>query len=521
MKTLRSYICGNWHEARSGLAPLVDPSTEETIAQAGSEGIDFGAVLDYARAKGGPALRALTFPQRAALLKEMSKVLREHRDELLEISARNTGTTKPDGSFDVDGASGTLAYYASLGWRLGERTFLPEGDGVQLGKTEGFYARHVLVPRPGVAVHINAFNFPAWGFAEKAACALLAGMPVITKPATATAMVTERALELIVEAGVLPEGALQLVVGSTGDLLDRLGADDVLAFTGSADTALGLRSRRNLLAASTRVNVEADSLNAAVLAPDVADGSATFALFLKDVVREMTQKTGQKCTAVRRILVPSERMDAVQEALTAKLSKVVVGNPKQEEVRMGPVATAQQLKDTLSGIAELQKAARIVHGTGERTDGAGAPAGKGFFVQPTLLRADDARQAGPVHRREVFAPVATLLPYDGSAADAAAIVALGGGTLVTSAYTDDAAWAGDFVARGGGGTGRIYIGSEASAGDAPGSGAALPQALHGGPGRAGGGEELGGLVGVKLYLQRVAVQGSKTLVDGIAGGEPQ
>jgi oxepin-CoA hydrolase/3-oxo-5,6-dehydrosuberyl-CoA semialdehyde dehydrogenase len=346
-------------------------------------------------------------------------------------------------------------------------------------------------------------------------------MPVITKPATATSMVTERAIELIVEAGFLPEGALQLIVGSTGDLLDRLGADDVLAFTGSADTALGLRSRSNLLAASTRVNVEADSLNAAVLAPDVADGSATFGLFVKDVVREMTQKAGQKCTAVRRILVPSDRMDAVQEALVGKLSEVVVGNPKEQGVRMGPVATAQQLKDTLSGIAELKQAARIVHGTGERMDGAGAPAGKGFFVQPTLLRGDDARQAGPVHQREVFAPVATLLPYDGSAADAAAIVALGGGTLVTSAYTDDAAWAGDFVARGGGGTGRIYIGSEASAADAPGSGAALPQTLHGGPGRAGGGEELGGLVGVKLYLQRVAVQGSKALVDGVAGGEPQ
>jgi oxepin-CoA hydrolase/3-oxo-5,6-dehydrosuberyl-CoA semialdehyde dehydrogenase len=517
MKTLRSYIRGDWHEAKSGLVPLVDPSTEETIAQAGSAGIDFGAVLDYAREKGGPALRAMTFGQRAALLKEMSKVLRDHRDELLDLSARNTGTTKPDGSFDVDGASGTLAYYASVGWRLGDRTFLAEGEGVQLAKTEGFYGRHILVPRPGVAVHINAFNFPAWGFAEKAACALLAGMPVITKPATATALVTERCIELIVEAGFLPEGALQLIVGSTGDLLDRLGPDDVLAFTGSADTALTLRSRGNLLAANTRVNVEADSLNAAVLAPDVQDGSATFGLFLKDVVREMTQKAGQKCTAVRRILVPSDRLGAVQDALVEKLSKVVVGNPADPSVRMGPVATAQQLRDTLQGIGELGKAARIVHGTGERTDGVGAPAGKGFFVQPTLLRSDDARSAGPVHSREVFAPVATLLPYDGTAGDAAEIVALGGGTLVTSAYTDDTTWAGDFVARGGGGTGRIYIGSEGSAGDAPGSGAALPQTLHGGPGRAGGGEELGGLVGVKLYLQRVAVQGSKALVDGLVG----
>jgi 3,4-dehydroadipyl-CoA semialdehyde dehydrogenase len=519
MKTLRSYICGNWHEAKSGLVPLVDPSTEETIAQAGSAGIDFGAVLDYARETGGPALRAMTFGQRALLLKEMSKVLRDNRDELLDLSSRNTGTTKADGSFDVDGGSGTLAYYFALGKGLGDRTFLTEGEGVQLAKTEGFYGRHILIPRHGVAVHINAFNFPVWGFAEKAACALLAGTPVITKPATATSMVTERAIELIVEAGFLPAGALQLIVGSTGDLLDRLGAQDVLAFTGSADTARGLRSRANLLAANTRVNIEADSLNAAVLGPDVEDGSATFGLFLKDVVREMTQKTGQKCTAVRRILLPAGRVDAVQEALIAKLSEVVVGNPADPAVRMGPLATAQQLEDTVGGIAELTKAARIVHGTGKRADGVGAPAGKGFFVQPTLLRGDDARDAGPVHQREVFASVATILPYDGSAGEAAEIVALGGGTLVTSAYTDDTAWAGDFVARGGGDTGRIYIGSEGSAEVAPGSGAALPQTLHGGPGRAGGGEELGGLVGVKLYLQRVAVQGSKSLVDGLVGSD--
>lgn len=517
MKTLRSYIRGDWHEAKTGLVPLVNPSTEETIAQAGSAGIDFAAVLDYARETGGPALRAMTFAQRAALLKDMSKVLRDHRDELLEISALNTGTTKPDGSFDVDGGSGTLAYYFALGKGLGDRTFLAEGDGVQLAKTEGFYGRHILVPRHGVAVHINAFNFPVWGFAEKAACALLAGTPVITKPATSTSMVTERAIELIVEAGILPEGALQLVVGSTGNLLDLLGAQDVLAFTGSADTARGLRSRANLLAANTRVNVEADSLNAAVLAPDVQDGSATFGLFLKDVTREMTQKSGQKCTAVRRILIPRDRLDAVEGALIGKLSEVVVGNPEDPSVRMGPLATAQQLEDTVRGIGELTTAARIVHGTGQRTDGAGAPAGKGFFVQPTLLRSDDARQAGPVNEREVFAPVATLLPYDGSSRDAAEIVALGGGTLVTSAYTDDAGWAGDFVARGGGDTGRIYIGSEPSAEVAPGSGAALPQTLHGGPGRAGGGEELGGLVGVKLYLQRVAVQGAKSLVDGLVG----
>jgi len=519
MKILRSYICGRWHEASSGFVPLVDPSTEEVLAQASSEGVDFAAVLDHARERGGPALRSLTFAQRGALLKEMSKVLRDHRDELLDLSRRNNGTTKPDGSFDVDGASGTLAYYAALSKSLGDRHSLVEGEGVQLAKTEGFWAQHILVPRRGVALHINAFNFPAWGFAEKAACALLAGMPVITKPATATALTTERSIELIVEAGILPEGALQLIIGSTGDLLDRLGPQDVMAFTGSADTARRLRNRPNLMAANTRVNVEADSLNAAVLGPDVdpGEGSATFGLFLKDVVREITQKAGQKCTAVRRILAPADRIGAVQDALISRLGAVVTGNPADAAVTMGPVATEQQLRDAEEGVAELARTARLVHGTGKRIDGMGTPAGKGFFFGPTLLRADDARHAGAVHEREVFGPVATLLAYDASAAAASEIAALGGGMLVTSVYSDDAGWVGDFLENGGGAAGRVYVGSESSAADAPGSGAALPQALHGGPGRAGGGEELGGLVGVKLYLQRVAVQGSRTLVNDVTG----
>lgn len=517
MKTLKSHVCGRWHEAASGFATLVNPSTEEEIARASSQGIDFGEVLAYAREKGGPALRAMTFTQRAGLLKEMSRVLRDHRDELLDLSRQNNGTTAPDGSFDVDGATGALAFYSSVGRRLGDRTFLVEGEGVQLAKTEAFWGQHILVPRHGVAVHINAFNFPAWGFAEKAACALLAGMPVITKPATATALTTERCIELIVEANILPEGALQLIIGNTGDLLDRLGPQDVLAFTGSADTAKMLRSKDNLLASCTRVNVEADSLNAAVLGPDVAAGSPTFDLFVKEVAREMTQKAGQKCTAVRRILVPQERMDEVQGALISRLEKVVTGDPADPSVRMGPLATANQLEDALRGLAELQQGARIVHGGARRIDGVGAPEGKGFFLAPTLLRSEDARGAGPVHGREVFGPVATLLPYDASASAAAEVMAMGGGTLVTSVYSDDAGWIGDFLARGASATGRVYVGSQSTAGETPGSGAALPQTLHGGPGRAGGGEELGGIVGIRLYMQRLAIQGSKSLVDELAG----
>jgi 3,4-dehydroadipyl-CoA semialdehyde dehydrogenase len=516
MKTLRSYAVGRWHEAESGFVPLLDPSTEAEIARVSSAGVDFGAVLDFARDRGGPALRGLTFGERGELLKAMSKALREHRDELLELSRINTGTTLADGSFDVDGASGTLAYYAGLARGLGDGAALADGDGVQLARTEAFWGRHVLVPRPGAAVLINAFNFPVWGFAEKAACALLAGMPVITKPATATAMVAERAVEIVVEAGILPAGALQLVCGATGDLLDRLGSQDVLAFTGSADTARDLCDRDNFRAANTRVNVEADSLNAAVLAPDAAGGAA-FDLFLKDVAREMTQKSGQKCTAVRRVLVPAAHADAVAEALAARLAGVVTGNPAEGSVTMGPLSTARQLADAESGVAELLDGARLVHGSGRREDGAGAAAGKGYFFPPALLRADDPRAAAAVHRREVFGPVATLLPYDGSAVEAAEIVALGGGTLVTSVYSDDGDWIGDYLRHGASSTGRIYLGSESSSTAAPGSGVALPQTLHGGPGRAGGGEELGGLAGLRLYMQRVALQGSREMVEALAG----
>lgn len=518
MKTLRSYVCGDWYEARTGFVPLVDPSTEEPIGRASTAGVDFGAVVDHARREGGPALREMTFAQRGALLKEMSRLLRDHRDELLDVSRLNTGTTRRDGAFDIDGATGTLAYYAVLGRRLGERRAIAEGEGAQLAKTEAFWGHHVRVPRQGVAVHVNAFNFPAWGFAEKAACALLAGMPVVTKPATATAMVAERCVELVVEAGILPPGALQLLCGSTGDLLDRLGPQDVLAFTGSADTGLLLRRRENLLAASTRVNIEADSLNAAVVGPDVGTTGATREILLRDVVREITQKSGQKCTAVRRILVPTTALDGVQEDLVGLLEEVVTGNPADPSVTMGPLATRQQLDDTVDGVDELlREAVRAVHGSGTRGEGVGSPPGKGYFFPPTLLRADDARGAEAVHRRECFAPVATLIPYDGTAADAAEIVALAGGTLVTSVYSDDDAWLQGFLARVGATTGRLYVGSEESAGAAFGSGVALPQSLHGGPGRAGGGEELGGMVGVGLYLQRLALQGSRGVVEGLAG----
>ena len=522
MRKLESYAAGHWQVGEGEGALLVNPSTEEPLAAATTTGLDFGGILEWARLEGGPALREMSFEERAGMLKALSHAIRERREDLLELSRDNNGTTQPDGAFDIDGASASLGYYASLGRRLGTAGWLAEGDGEQLGRTDGFWGQHVLLPRRGVAVHIGAFNFPAWGMAEKAACALLAGMPVITKPATATALVAEACARIMLEADVLPRGAFQFVCGSTGDLLDRLGPQDVLAFTGSAETARTLRNVTGLTNANSRFNVEADSLNAAVVAPDVEAGSATFDLAIRDVAREMTQKAGQKCTAVRRILVPPDLMDDVAEALSTRLGRVAVGNPADESVRMGPLATAAQLESAVAGAAALAAEADLVLGSGERQDGIGSPPGRGFFLAPTLLRVERARDASTVHEREVFGPVATMLAYDGSARDAGEIVAMGGGTLVTSVYGDDAGWLAKLVAECGATTGRVYVGSSGSAEAAYGSGVAMPQSLHGGPGRAGDGQELGGLIGVKLYMQRVALQGDRGLVDAVAGaGSPE
>lgn len=521
-ETLKSYVAGRWHEASGGFRTLYDPSTEEEIARVSSEGIDFAEVLAHARDVGGPALRAMTFGERSKILHGMSKALRAHRDELLELSRRNAGTTEGDGSFDLDGATGSLHYYAGLGRGLGDARVLPDDEIQQLGRDEHFVSRHVWVPRQGVCVAINAFNFPAWGFAEKAACALLAGVPVIAKPATATAWIAVRCAEILVkelvETDVLPDGAFQMVAGGTGDLLDHLGPQDVLAFTGSADTATKITDRDNLRRHNTRINVEADSLNAAVLGPDASEG-ATFDRFVKDVAHEMMQKAGQKCTAVRRIAVPRLLQEKVKDALVARLDrKAVVGNPADESVTVGPLATASQLADAERGVRELvADGAHIVRGEGRRVDGVGSPEGKGYFFDVTLLEADDAESVPLVHSREVFGPVATIVPYDGSAEGAATLVAMAGGTLVTSVYTDDDAWLGDFLAGAGAHTGRIYVGSEESKGY--GSGAALPASLHGGPGRAGGGEELGGPIGLERYMQRLAVQGDKALVGELASGD--
>jgi 3,4-dehydroadipyl-CoA semialdehyde dehydrogenase len=517
MRDLASYVCGRWIAGQGAAATLVNPATEEPIATASTAGLDLGAALAFARDRGGPALRAMTFRQRGELLRAMSKAIHARRDELLALAITNGGNTRSDAKFDVDGATGTLAAYADLSQELGDGYVLLDGDAIQLGRSPRLFGQHVYVPREGVAVHVNAFNFPAWGLGEKAACALLAGMPIVAKPATATSLVTHRIVEILVEDKVLPEGALSLLCGSAGDLLDRLEGQDVLAFTGSSTTAELLRSGKAVTRASTHVNVEADSLNAAVLGPDAADGSDLVNLFVGDVVRDMTQKTGQKCTAIRRVYVPAAMVESVVERLRERLVAIKVGDPSREDVGMGPVATAQQLKDVREGIGRLEAGAKRICGGPDLVDGIGVTPGKGYFVAPTLLHASDPRETDAVHTHEVFGPVATVVPYDGAAATVSKLVSWGGGGLVSSVYSDDKDFMRDLVTRVAPYHGRVTIGTTKTASQAIPPGTALPQLLHGGPGRAGGGEELGGRRGMALYMQRVALQGDRAIVESIAG----
>ena len=505
MQALESYLGGRWALGAGAAHTLLNPATEAPLATASSEGLDLAAALDFARSKGGPALRALSFAERGALLKGMADALQDARDELLALNVANGGNTRSDAKFDVDGAIGTLLAYAELGGALGAGKFLVDGEGLQLGRSPRFHGQHVAVPRHGVAVHINAFNFPAWGLAEKAAAALLAGMPVLSKPATATAMAAHRAMQVIAEARVLPEGALSLLVGGARELPSLLRAQDVLAFTGSGATGEQIRALPNVIRHSVRVNVEADSLNAAVLGPDVAHRSDMYELFLKDVLRDITQKAGQKCTAIRRVLVPREMLAALKEDLVEMLGATKVGDPADEETRMGPLATEAQLNDVVAGMEKLSSEGKRIAGKPTRLSE------KGFFVSPSLFEIEGGEA---VHNHEVFGPVASLLPYKDNPAE---IVARGNGGLVCSVYSEDSAFVSEVVTGIAPWHGRIFLGHpkiELS----PGPGTVLPQLVHGGPGRAGGGEELGGRRALAFYLQRVALEGSRPVIQGLTKG---
>ncbi|KAA9154696.1 phenylacetic acid degradation bifunctional protein PaaZ [Amycolatopsis acidicola] len=514
MTLLRSYVSGDWFTAPDEGAPLHDAVTGEEVARISSTGVDMDAALDYGRRVGGPALGELTFHQRAALLKALASHLREHRDELYALSAR-TGSTLGDSKFDVDGGIGVLFAFASKGKReLPNDTVYVEGDVEPLGRGGTFVAQHIASPLHGVAVQINAFNFPVWGPLEKFAPAFLAGVPSLVKPASQTAYLTEKLVELIIDSGLLPEGSLQLVCGSAGDLLDHVTAQDLVSFTGSASTARKLRAHPAIVRNAVRFNAEADSLNCSILGPDAKPGTPEFDLYVKQLVTEMTVKAGQKCTAIRRAFVPAELLDDVAEAVSARLAKVVVGNPNSEGVRMGALASLEQREEVRRSLKALQAAGSIVFGDPERVEVTDADAERGAFISPILLKGDPER-AEP-HEVEAFGPVSTLLQYT-SAEQVIGYAARGEGSLAGSVVTGDAEFAREIVLGVAPWHGRLLVLDTDDAKESTGHGSPMPQLVHGGPGRAGGGEEMGGIRGVLHHMQRTAVQASPRVLSAVTG----
>lgn len=512
---LTSYLKNVWVDGAGEGTALHDPVTGEELARASAEGLDLAAALDWARTTGGPALRAMTYGERAAMLRAIADVLAANREKYGEIALRNSGNTAVDAAMDIDGGIGTLKYYASIGKGLGDAKVLMEPGSDQLGKDEAFRAAHLWTPLPGVVVAINAFNFPSWGLWEKAAVALLSGVPIVAKPATTTAWLSHEMVRDVIAAEVVPKGALSLVCGGGRGLMDALGPWDMVSFTGSHDTAQQLRSHPNVQAHNLRFGVEADSLNLCCIGPDAAPDTPEFALAAKEVVRELSVKAGQKCTAIRRILVPRAFYGEAVEALKAALDKVVVGDPRREGVRMGPLVNKAQQAAAWEGMEKLAVEARVVTGGPDRSY---APEGvdptKGCFVPPTLFACDSPADATAVHAVEVFGPVATVMPYD-DAVQAADLARRGGGSLVASVFTGDDDFATSFVPAIANAHGRVMVINEPVGKASTGHGNVMPQCVHGGPGRAGGGEELGGLRGMRFYHQRTAVQASGDRLEAL------
>lgn len=512
---IQSYIAGQWLGQTSAQS-LHSALNGQAISSTHAESIDFEQALHFARTQGVRNLMALDFQQRAQRLKALAKYLLDHKETLYAISAW-TGATRADSWIDIEGGAGTLYAYAGVGANeLPSGNVMHEGPVLALGKKGGFAGTHILVPRGGVAVHINAFNFPVWGLLEKFAPSFLAGMPCIGKPATATSYLTEAAVRLMVNSGILPEGSLQLVIGSTGDLLDRLDGSDVLTFTGSAETAAKLRVHPNLVRNSIPFNAEADSLNCCVLGPDVTPDDPEFELFIKEVAREITTKAGQKCTAIRRAIVPARLMDSVSEQLIARLAKTVVGDPAVEGVRMGALASHAQRDDVADKVNLLKQHATLLLGGSAPNEIIGEGVHSGAFYAPTVLLCDKPLQTPAVHDVEAFGPVSTLMPY-GDIEEALAIVKLGKGSLVGSLVTHDPAVAVKVGHAAAAWHGRLLVLDRESAIESTGHGSPLPLLKHGGPGRAGGGEELGGIRAVTHFLQRAAIQGSPSMLSAITG----
>ena len=509
IQQIGSFVAGDWVAPGAGARPIASAITGEVIAEAGNDALNAAAMLEFARERGGPALRAMTFHDRAKMLKALALYLNERKQALYDVSF-DTGATQSDHLIDIDGGIGTLFVFASKGRReMPDAHVYLDGGLEQLGREGRFLGQHVCTPLQGVAVHINAFNFPVWGMLEKLAPTVLAGVPAIVKPATATCYVTELCVKMMLESRILPEGALQFVAGGLGDMLDRLGAQDVVAFTGSADTALKLRSNPLILANSVRFAAEQDSLNGSILGPDAEPGTAEFDLFVKEVTREMTTKAGQKCTAIRRIIAPEAMVQPVIEAVSARLAKTVIGDPRDEGTRMGALVSESQKRDVLEKVALIGGEAERVFGTDDLPMG-----GKGGFVAPMLFHCGDPDAAERVHDTEAFGPVSTVMGYR-DLDHAVALANRGGGSLVTSLITRDGDVARQVVMGSGAWHGRIYINNADSMKEATGHGSPMPHMVHGGPGRAGGGEELGGVRGVMHYMQRTAVQGSPDILTAV------
>ncbi|MEO6702614.1 MAG: phenylacetic acid degradation bifunctional protein PaaZ [Jatrophihabitantaceae bacterium] len=512
---VRSYLCDEWFTATDAGLPVLDASTSQPVARWSSSPLDVAAMYSHARAVGGPALRALTFTQRAAILKQLAGYLNARRESEYYPLSFATGATLFDSRFDVDGGIGVLFAYASRGRReLPDSTVYTDGPVEPLSKDGTFLGQHIYTPRHGVALFINAFNFPVWGMLEKFAPAFLAGIPVVVKPAEQTGYLTEKVFADMVDSQLLPAGSISLACGSNEGLLDHLTSQDVVAFTGSADTARALRQHPVVVEQAVRFSAEADSLNCAILGPDAVAGEPEFDLFVRELSRELTVKAGQKCTAIRRAFVPGGQVDAVLEALATKLAKVVVGDPRTEGTTMGALATLEQRTEFEANLDRLSVVADIAIG-GPDSDAARALPADGAFVAPTVLRARDSR-AEPIHSIEAFGPLATVIGYE-SADEVVELAALGSGSLVGSVYSYDPSFVRDVVLGAAAHHGRMIVIDRDDAKSSTGHGSPLPMLVHGGPGRAGGSEELGGIRGVLHFMQRTAVQGSPRALSAITG----
>lgn len=510
---LKNYAEGKWVSASKEGDVLHNAITGDAIYTASSEGLNFGAMMEYARKVGGPALRKLTFHERGRMLKALAMYLLERKETFYKISTY-TGATRADSWVDIEGGIGNLFAYASLRRQFPNERYYVDGEAARLSKNGTFIGHHIMVPREGVAIHINAFNFPVWGMLEKIAVNLLAGVPAIVKPATLTSFLTEAVFEAIIQSNILPEGSLQLICGSARGILDTVETQDVVTFTGSADTGRMLKSHPRILAEAVPFNMEADSLNCCVLGPDVQPGMPEFDIFIKEVVREMTTKAGQKCTAIRRIMVPADRVEDVQIALGKRLQQTTIGDPTVEGVRMGPLAGISQRNEVREKVQLLAKTQQIVIGDLEKFEVIGADKEKGAFLPPVVFLNDDPFHKVDCHNVEAFGPVSTIMPYN-NLDEAMALAKMGRGSLVCSIVTQDDDIAREFVLGTAAMHGRILVLNSDCAKESTGHGSPMPLLVHGGPGRAGGGEEMGGKRGVMHYLQRTAIQGSPTTISRV------